>query len=248
MRNCRSVADLLGAYIYGDLTPDEMRRVRTHIEECDACARELETRSHAVALVPNDLPTLSDEERQRVTWAVKGALRARGEAVPFRLISPGSVRGLAVAAVVVAAFAAGIILGSKSPKVFARQVPANERPSRAGGPTDRVADTPKASVNVRAVPPEPVMAVGPSRRDRIREVYRHKDEKRAEVTPPKLSPAVPEENLEHQQVRPEEENPGANLVPAPVPPDGGALAPPDEGKGGPVLTPPKIRPDSGRQQ
>jgi len=107
MSGCGKIGDLLGAYIYGDLTPDEMRRVRLHVDGCAICGRELESRTQAVALVPDGLPKMSDEEKQQVMWTVKGAIRAESERRGFRAILPALVKTGAVAVVVAGAFAAG---------------------------------------------------------------------------------------------------------------------------------------------
>lgn len=73
--NCRQVQELMGAYLYGDLSPEEMMHVRLHAQECAQCRGELESRKTVISAIPNQVPTLSDEERMQLTWAVKGAIR-----------------------------------------------------------------------------------------------------------------------------------------------------------------------------
>ncbi len=111
MGACRKIGGLLGAYVYGDLAPEDMRRVRLHVEECDGCRHDLASRSRAVALIPHETPKLTDEERLQVMWTVKGAVRSRQQAGAFGWFSPAFVRALAVAVVIAGAFAAGTIYG-----------------------------------------------------------------------------------------------------------------------------------------
>jgi len=95
-RKCKQIHQLMGAYLYGDLTPNEMREVRMHVQECEACRRDLESRRIALASIPNKAPTLSSDEQMQLTWAVKGAIRNA------ELLREGSRWGYA--------FAAGLVL------------------------------------------------------------------------------------------------------------------------------------------
>ncbi len=125
MKECRKISDLLGAYVYGDLALDEMRRVRTHADTCDACRIEVEALRRTVALVPSDLPKLTDEERLRVTWAVKGAVRAKSEASRLRVFAFAAIKGFAIVMVVGSAFGFGALYGvrAKPAKVIVKYVP-----------------------------------------------------------------------------------------------------------------------------
>ena len=250
MGGCRKIAELFGAYIYGDLTPEEMRRVRLHTEECQTCHQELEARTRAVALIPNNLPTLSDEERLRIMWTVKGAVRARREPAPVRLFSPGFVQGFAVAAAIVAAFAAGTIfaLRSRPPRerVVIKPAPVEQRAT----PPDSVADRPsKPSTNTSSTPSASTLAAGPRRRDRAPEIWRHGHD-RSSRSAPKLSPAPGGEEI--GEPKPEtlkSEEPSGLLEPKPQMPP----APEAEGQTdvpdapapdvGPISTPPKTQPE-----
>lgn len=73
---CKEVQELMGAYLYGDLSAEEMRGVRLHVQDCPTCRRDLESRGAVLAAVPNEAPSLADEERMQLTWAVKGAIRS----------------------------------------------------------------------------------------------------------------------------------------------------------------------------
>lgn len=109
---CREVRELMGAYLYGDLSPDEMREVRLHAHECVDCREDIETRGQVLASVENEPPVLGDEERQRIAWSVKGAIRNSPVLRPaFRLkLAPA----LGVAVVLVAGVAVGSLMKSHS--------------------------------------------------------------------------------------------------------------------------------------
>lgn len=126
MKECRRIAGLLGPYIYGDLELDEMHRVRVHAEGCKRCREEISARRDVVALIPNDVPKLSDDERLRISWAVKGAVRERNASSRARAFAWTALKGLAVSAVVVGVFAAGMVyeLNGRPPKVVVKLVPA----------------------------------------------------------------------------------------------------------------------------
>lgn len=127
MGTCKKIAGMIGAYIYGDLSPEEMRAVRLHAEECDVCSREIEARIRTISLMPTDVPELSDEERRRVMWTVKGAVKAKNGKKRFILFSPSFAQGFALATVILAAFTGGAFIGySKIPpkvKVVIKKVP-----------------------------------------------------------------------------------------------------------------------------
>ncbi len=104
---CKQVQEMMGAYLYGDLTPDEMREVREHTQVCDACREDVESRGRVVSSLDDTAPELTDEERMRISWAVKGAIR---NAAPARIgwqftrgyafgLGGVALAGLAVAAI-----------------------------------------------------------------------------------------------------------------------------------------------------
>lgn len=71
---CDQIRDLMGAFLYGDLSADEMREVRAHAQGCGECKRDLEARTGVVAAISDRAPALTDAERQRIAWAVRGAV------------------------------------------------------------------------------------------------------------------------------------------------------------------------------
>lgn len=199
MERCKKITELFGAYIYGDLSPEEMHRVRMHVEECEACAGDLDARSRVLDIVPRQMPVLSDEDRRRIMWTVKGAIRAKNEPARSRFFSSVYVRGFAVTAVVVAAFAAGTLIGlRKPPKIIVKQVPVKHQPIVVKEPKERSVEQP-APVDVVPTIPEPqAIATDLFRRDRLPNTYRGGIEPRS----PKPLDAVltPPENLTSEDI------------------------------------------------
>jgi anti-sigma factor (TIGR02949 family) len=76
--SCDEALDLLEAYVDGDLSADEVARLRSHLEGCAACAAELELatriQSELRALPELDCPPEVLEKVRRA---------GRGEVVPF---------------------------------------------------------------------------------------------------------------------------------------------------------------------
>lgn len=96
---CKHVQELMGPYIYGDLAPDEMRQVRLHAQECAECREDLRGRGTLVSSFDNNPPRLTDEDRQRIAWSVKGVIRNEQERRVFRWW-PVPALGLAAAVAV----------------------------------------------------------------------------------------------------------------------------------------------------
>ena len=136
---CRQAQELMGAYLYGDLAPEEMRELRVHAQDCALCREDLATRGRGVSCLNDAVPTLSDADRQRIAWSVKGAVRkqeAKGRPLILRLIP-----ALGMAAVVLAAgFVAGR-LATRSPQQTARAHKAYEPP--------------RAKIEVKETTPDP---------------------------------------------------------------------------------------------
>jgi len=74
---CNDIRDLIGPYLYGDLSPEEMRAVRTHAQLCETCREDTSTQGMLIGSLGNRAPELTDDERQRILWSVKGAVRAQ---------------------------------------------------------------------------------------------------------------------------------------------------------------------------
>lgn len=99
----------MGPYVYGDLSPDEMRSVRLHAAQCETCRKDLQSRGAAVSLIGRDVPELTDTEKQRIAWFVEGAVHATGARTPLRLRLAVAFGGVLLAA---AGIAVGVLLAS----------------------------------------------------------------------------------------------------------------------------------------
>lgn len=71
---CKQAEELMGAYLYGDLAPEEMHSLRMHAQDCTLCREDLATRGRVISALSDATPELSDADRQRISWSVKGAL------------------------------------------------------------------------------------------------------------------------------------------------------------------------------
>lgn len=110
---CKQVQELMGAYLYGDLSANELMQVRLHMQSCRECASDLESRGRILSTIDDTAPQLSEEEKQNMIWAVKGAVRNQPQRWSFRL-RPAPAFALAV--LLVAGIAAGTLIGSHSGK------------------------------------------------------------------------------------------------------------------------------------
>jgi hypothetical protein len=105
---CRQAQELMGAYLYGDLAPDQMRDLRVHTQDCAVCREDLAARGRVVSSLGDATPQLSETDRQRIAWSVKGAISSREvERRPLVLRFAPAVA--LAAAVLVAGFALGRI-------------------------------------------------------------------------------------------------------------------------------------------
>lgn len=111
---CKETQELMGAYLYGDLTPDEMRGVREHTQGCNSCREDVESRGRVVASLDGTAPELTDEERMRISWAVKGAIRNSAPARSGWQFTRGYV--FALGGVVMAGLAVAAIMWANSNK------------------------------------------------------------------------------------------------------------------------------------
>jgi hypothetical protein len=136
---CRQAQELMGAYLYGDLAPEEMRDLRTHAQDCVLCREDLATRGRVVSSLDDSPPTLSDDDRQRIAWSVKGAIRkqqTRSRPLALRLAPTFAL----AAAVLAAGFLAGKIT-NRPPQQTASAAKGQVRP----GPKVEIKEVPNES-------------------------------------------------------------------------------------------------------
>lgn len=73
--NCQEIKKLMGAYVFGDLEPHEMKLVRTHAQDCSDCYEDLIARTQVSINLGESLPTLSDADRLMITRGVRERIR-----------------------------------------------------------------------------------------------------------------------------------------------------------------------------
>ncbi len=123
---CKQIKELMGAYLYGDLSPEEMREVRLHASACKECREDLQTRTAVVASVGSKTPELDDIDRQRIAWYVEGAVRRTESRGQSRLrLAPALAGGVLVIA---AGIAIGAMIASNLPKTSLEQARQNKKP------------------------------------------------------------------------------------------------------------------------
>jgi len=106
----RHVHDVIGAYVYNALTPEETRQVRDHLDQCAECREDMESQASAISCIPDTSRSLTELDKERIRWSVIGAVRREPTVrAPFW----GIVRGLSAAAAVACIFAAGIFVGAR---------------------------------------------------------------------------------------------------------------------------------------
>lgn len=124
---CREAQELMGAYLYGDLASEEMHELRIHAQDCALCREDLATRGRVISSLSDAAPVLSDTDRQRIAWSVKGAVR-RKQARPRPLALRLAPALMLATAVLVAGFFAGR-LATRSPRQHGR--PGTPNPPQA---------------------------------------------------------------------------------------------------------------------
>ncbi|MEN6356917.1 MAG: zf-HC2 domain-containing protein [Armatimonadota bacterium] len=118
---CRQVRKLMGAYLYGDLEPEDMRDIRLHTQVCEQCRADLESRGMVVSSLNAQAPVLDDQDKQQLARSVKKAIdeSGRDNLGLNRANEPGAAlwwwrpaSAVALAGFVLAGFAIGRHIGS----------------------------------------------------------------------------------------------------------------------------------------
>ncbi|MGC8861370.1 MAG: zf-HC2 domain-containing protein [Armatimonadota bacterium] len=229
--NCKRIQEMMGAYLYGDLAPDELREVRLHAQECPACREDLESRGRVLAAISANAPELSEEERSQIAWAVRGAIRNGA------LVQTGFRWGYAAAVATVVAAALGVAAimvynSSKTqPVVRVEPKPApvvsiQEEPAYAP-PAPKPVTPPQTQVRVPetskepSTPPQPQVQAPDIRRQlgTIATITRHERHKR-NIAVEKPAPVVEEPQLGEPSPSKEGEK-----LPKPTNPNDAQIAP-----------------------
>ena len=161
---CRQIQELMGAYVYGDLAPDEMREVRLHTQECAACREDVTSRGQVVSSLSDAVPQLSDEDRLHIAWAVKGAVR-NGRPAQAPLVAR-LAPALALAGAVLAGMAIGtlVVIRSEKPREAAQQAAVKPKTAVVKIVEEHGAP-PKKDTGVASVKPETGQQIAPKKDD-----------------------------------------------------------------------------------
>ena len=119
---CKRARELMGAYLYGDLTPEQMRELRLHVSDCEQCREDLRTRGIVVSSLDTEVPQLDESERQRIAWSVKGAVKAQARerrVFGFRIAPTFAVAAILIAFILTGAW---ITTRQSEPAITAEQV------------------------------------------------------------------------------------------------------------------------------
>jgi len=120
---CGHIREMMGAYLYGDLSPVEMNEVRLHIRECSQCREDLAEQKHIISLISDSAPQLTDEERERIAWTIKGAVRFGNRTHLVAGLRSQFVRPLALSAVLAVSLAIGILVSMRIIRVPLISIP-----------------------------------------------------------------------------------------------------------------------------
>ena len=193
---CRQAQELIGAYLYGDLAPEEMRDLRVHAQECALCREDLASRGRVISALDDDVPGLTDEERQRIAWSVKGAVRREQlQRRPFvtKLVPAFALTGMLIAGVLVGRYV--VIRPSQAhphksvaknqSDVHIKELPTPDRAAKPDPMADQVAQLLQSLAT-------PTGVIGP---DRASSAGRSFDPSRRCMYPPDISfKVVPHDN------------------------------------------------------
>jgi predicted anti-sigma-YlaC factor YlaD len=111
MNECKQLRDLLGPYLYGDVTDEERSRVDAHLNACEACREHLDACRSLSAQLPGDLLRPSEAAEARVLQAVQGRIAQHRRRASERLQRRASA--LRLAAVAATALVAGMWIGHR---------------------------------------------------------------------------------------------------------------------------------------
>ena len=110
--NCKYVRNLMGAYIYGDLSPEDMRIVRMHTQDCASCKADLTSRGSVISSINHTTPGLNDNDRQRILWRTNDAINNTSHRQPkLKLIPAFAVLGMLIAGYII-----GILISNQPHK------------------------------------------------------------------------------------------------------------------------------------
>jgi anti-sigma factor RsiW len=153
MNECRQLRDLLGPYLYGDVTDEERSRMDAHLSACEACRERLKACRALSVQLPGNLLQPSEATEERVLQAVQDRItehRRRASEKPQR-----RAFALRLAAAVLTALVAGLWIGhrvssgprGRTPTMVSSQPPAAERVNVASATRTPTTEAPLPAPN-----------------------------------------------------------------------------------------------------
>jgi len=112
MNQCKHIGNLIGPYLYGDLTTQEAEIVENHLNSCERCRLEVDVRRKVLARLAPQTPT--PEERTRILLAVRARTLRADRAVAGAILWPRrAFVAVAAGAVAAALFLGGMWVGGR---------------------------------------------------------------------------------------------------------------------------------------
>jgi anti-sigma factor RsiW len=182
--------DLIGPYLYGDLSEADRRRMEAHLRECEACRTEVAALQALVTQLPTTLAEVPAGAETRVLRQVEARLAAE------RPRPRGPLRSLAFAG---AALAVGVWIGYQLPRtgppparpaLVEAQSRGTDRPAAPVKPVLPPTSPPRGGAN-RPLPP-PVSTSRPRQASPPRPAARARRRPQAAPTPDQMASAAPD--------------------------------------------------------
>jgi anti-sigma factor RsiW len=164
MMNCREYADLLGLYAGGDLDREEEGAVRTHVNACAECAREVED----FRLTLSALKEIRSAGPAPSLWEPIRRALGTASGPSLRLVVPAWA---ACAAALAVGLSIGVLLSAVPSESAAPQAPPPTAPSVVVAPDESVWEIPtQEAVGGSAARPGKSLPPGAERRPHLQRV------------------------------------------------------------------------------
>jgi hypothetical protein len=158
MKGCEEFEGLIAASLYAGLAPDEQARLRTHVDACEACRRELDELGRTIRILGEAKPETSEIQgdafvaavRKRVTQKTHRKLALRKPVVR----RPAWIVPMSVAAALLLTAAGIFIFTREKPQAAVVQVPDSKPAPRIPVVPDVVPPAP--------IPPPPAPVPAPT--------------------------------------------------------------------------------------
>jgi hypothetical protein len=144
MEPCERIADLIGPFLYNDLTEKEAAAVAEHLLACPRCREDVAARRAALGALTPEEPTSA--ERDRILKAVRSAAaRSTNELRPRRLRTPLTTAAACAAGAVLFVFGmwVGLTISKTPPETSGVVVVKQQVPSSSAAVSPKPQETPK---------------------------------------------------------------------------------------------------------